>query len=235
MSAAPLLSLVTGTLNRPESFKRLLDSIVKNTSVPWELIVSDASDRPYALELPENVLMLPERPRLGCVKGFNRAFLRATGEWVIYLNDDAEVQAGYAEAAIGFMTQHPSVGLGALHYADRKFDYRVNLGWGMVYANFGIIRRELGNSLLWFDDDLQMYGNDNSLTFRVLIHGLGIGSIPEARIFHHSVQDQLRIDNQHYKQTDNKVITQKYMPLRNQMLAVYSKNRHLAERGTVVT
>lgn len=221
----PVLSLVTGTLNRPESFKRLVDSIVANTSVPWELVVSDASDVPYPYAWTEQVRIFPEQPRLGCVKGYNRAFKETQGTWVIYLNDDAEVMPGYDETSIRFMEQHPEIGLGALHYSEDGGPYHANSAWGCIYGNFGILRRTLGQHIGWFDEDLIMYGNDNSLTFRVLLSGYGVTDIPEARILHHSVKDQTRIENQQHRREDNKTLSRKYMPLREQWLRVYRQYR----------
>lgn len=231
------LSLVTGTLNRHDSFKRLVDSIVKHTSVPWELVVSDASDVPVECSHP-NVRILPERPRQTCVKGYNRAFRESRGEWVIYLNDDAEVQPGYAEKSIRFMEAHPSIGLGALYYQEnenrlpgsvyrREPSFCVNTWAGMIYANFGILRRSFGDSLGWFDDDLTMYGNDNSLACRTLLAGYGIAPIPGSRIVHHVVLDRMKLDNQKFRKKDGETFLRKYAPYKAQMQRVYGRNRHL--------
>lgn len=232
----PVLSLVTGTLNRPESFRRMLDCIEEHTSVPWELVVSDASDESFAYTsgLPEHVVVLRELPRAGCVLGYNRAFRQARGTWVIYLNDDAEVERDYATRAIQFMEQHPEVGLGALAYRDHAITYRVNSAWKMIYANFGILRRELGDRLGWFDEDLTMYGNDNSLTFRVLLAGLGVAAIPDARIFHNVVMDEVKQSNQKYRRTDGHTLTRKYEHLKPQMIRTYMKTAHLSSGATVL-
>lgn len=228
----PELSLVTGAMDRPESFARLVDSIVRNTFVDWELVVSDASEVPLTCDV-EQVRILPEKPRLGCVKGFNRAFREAQGEWVIYLNDDATVEPGYDVAAIDFMKRHPRIGLGALHYSEPNAQppkpFHINGAWGVPYGNFGIIHRELGNHVRWFDEDLTMYGNDNSLALRVLLADYGIADIPDARVVHHSVKDQARIDNQRHRRRDNEILTEKYMPLKDQWRSAYHRHRVFSE------
>lgn len=209
------LSLVTGTKNRPESFARLVASVVRHTDVPWELIAIDGSDTPVTCDVPQ-VRIFPEAPRgCGCVKAFNLGFTQTRGEWVIYLNDDAEVCEGYASAAIAFMEAHPMIGLGCLHYSEGDKPFHVNDAWGVLYANFGIIRKSLGRQVGWFDDDLRMYGNDNSLTLRVLMAGHGVADIPEARIIHHSVKDSLREENQKSRRRDNEILSYKYMPYRD--------------------
>lgn len=224
----PVLSLVTGTVNRPQSFERLLASIVAHTSVEWELVVADASDAPLVCG-HGRVRVLPERPRLGCVKGYNRAFSVTRGDWVIWLNDDAEVLPGYDMAAIGFMEQWPRIGLGALHYSECGGPFHVNSAWGCTYANFGIIRRSLGEHVGWFDEDLVMYGNDNSLAIRVLMADYGIGDIPEARVLHHSVKDATREGNQRTRERDSIILHQKYMPYRQQWVAAFRQHMALSE------
>lgn len=233
------LSLVTGTRNRPFDFRRLVDSIERHTPMDWELIVSDASDSPIehetvaTAETWPKIRVLPERPRLGCTVGYNRAFRETSGDWVIWLNDDCEVESGYATAAIRFMQDHSEIGLGALYYADRATgeSYHVNhCHWGMLYANFGVVSRELGNQVGWFDDELTMYGNDNSLTYRVLLVGKGIAGIPEARVLHHSTQDESRRENNHYdfRQQQADLLRAKYGPHLPAMRAVYERYRMVA-------
>lgn len=225
----PLLSLVTGTLNRPVSLQRLVKSIQTHTQIPWELVIADASDEPIENVFKSaNITVIPERPRQGFVKGYNRAFQYTTGQWVIWLNDDAEVQPGYAKAAIDFMEANPSIGLGALYYAENKLPYRVWTQLGMIYANFGIISREFGNQIGWFDEDLTMYGSDNSLTFRVLLAGKGVVSIPAARVWHHVQIDKYKDENQKYRLPDGKKLHEKYFPKVEQMKAVYRTTKHLS-------
>lgn len=230
MRNSPVLSLVTGTRNRPTDFARLLASIDAHTVVPWELVVADASDEPLECNHPR-IRILPERPRMGCVKGFNRAFKACLGEWVMYLNDDAECCEDYAREAIDFMEAHPSIGLGALHYSHMGDAFHVNSAWGAIYANFGIIRRSLGDQVGWFDEDLEMYGNDNSLTFRVLLAGFGVSDIPTARLLHHATNDKHRVENQRSRQRDNQILYRKYMPLRHKWLDTY--NRHQVRTDTI--
>ncbi len=220
------LSLVTGTVNRHESFARLVRSIVEHTTVDWELVVSDASDTPVE-STDYRVRLLPEKPRLGCVKGYNRAFRAALGEWVLYLNDDAEVTPNYDVAAISFMEAHPKIGIGALHYSEPENgkDFHYNGAWGVPYANFGILKRELGDKIGWFDEALVMYGNDNSLTLRILLQDLGISDIPDARILHWPQKDALRAENQKTRMRDTETLAAAYMPLRRYWLDSYSKHR----------
>jgi GT2 family glycosyltransferase len=208
----PQLSIVTGTLNRPVSFQRLVDSIVANTKVSWELVVSNASDESYEMELPANVRMLDEKPRLGCSRGYNRAFRAAHGKWCIWLNDDVEVLRGYDTESIAFMESHPKIGLGALYYREGTKDFHVNSFYSLIYANFGVLRRSLGEQVGWFDEELPMYGSDNALSLRILLAGHGIAAIPGAAVIHHAIQDRHRDEHNDYDQRirDVEFLTEKY-------------------------
>lgn len=188
------LSIVTGARNRPASFERLVNSIERHAIVDWELVVSDASDAPLTCD-DRRVRILPERPRLGCTKGYNRAFREARGKWVLWVNDDCEVLPGFDTAAIRFMVENPAIGLGALYYREGARDFHVNSYFSMLYANFGIIRRTLGEGVGWWDEDFEMYGNDNSFALRILMAGFGVTGIDSARLVHHSENDAERAGN----------------------------------------
>lgn len=226
----PLLSLITGTLGRPAGFHRLLDSIVKHTQVDWELIVGDAStERTYTEDVPFNVTVFHEKPRMGHSKGYNKAFRMAKGEFILWLNDDAEVCPAFDTEAIAFMQGHPKIGLGALHYSENGGPFHVNSAWHCIYANFGIFRKSVGEKVGYFDEDISMYGADNSIAIRMLMADYGVADIPKARILHHSVDDSIRRENQAGRRHDNKILTEKYMPHRKQWQATYQK--HIALSG----
>lgn len=222
----PVLSIITGTRNRPEDFRRLVRSIQQHTSVDWELVVSDASDEPLDESgLPLNVFVIPERPRRGCTAGYNLAFHAARGEWVVYLNDDCEVLPGYDTEAARFMDAHPDIGLGALPYSNKGGPFRTNSNSfdGMLYANFGIIRRSLGDHIGWFDEIVKHYGCDNSIGFRVLLAGLGIAEIPNARVIHHEHDDVHRQENLRTQMEDAERLKAKYEPFLRQMRETYER------------
>jgi GT2 family glycosyltransferase len=225
----PVLSLITGKVGRDESFRRLVDSIVKNTDVEWELVVSDASEAPWPGT--DQVRVLHEKPRLTCSRGYNNAFRAARGEFCLFLNDDAEVQPKYASTAVSFMRNHLKIGLGALHYSEDGSPYHVNSAYGCIYPNFGILSRVLGDDIGWFDEDIYMYGCDNSLAFRVLLAGYGVSDIPGACVIHHSEKDNIRTENQRQRSRDNEVLSSKYMHRKHHWQMIYNRNR--VDTGTV--
>lgn len=232
MSADVILSVVTGAVNRPTQLMRFVDSVVRHTrTASWELIIADASDTPIdQSRLPSNARVLPERPRLGHTRGYNVAFRASCGKYIIWGNDDAEVCEGYDVAAIEFMESHPKIGLGALHYSENGGPFHVNSAWGCLYANFGIFPRWLGEQVGFFDENLHMYGADNSLAIRILLAKYGVADIPNARILHHSEKDEIRAENQKLRKLDNQTLTSKYMPLRNQWRNMYEYRKFEASQ-----
>lgn len=222
MGSGPLLSLITGKVGRDAEFQRLFNSIVDLTTVDWELIVADASDQPFASTL-SNVKVIHEKPRQTHVKGYNAAFRQAKGKYLLWLNDDAEVCPGYDVESVGFMESHPKIGLGCLHYSENGGEFHVNSAWQVVYANFGIFPKWLGEQVGYFDEAIIMYGADNSLAIKILLADRGIADIPKARILHHSEKDSVREDNQKYRSRDNRTLHDTYMPSRRYWLATYKK------------
>lgn len=216
----PILSIVTGTLDRPDSLKRLLRSIRENTYVPYELLISDAGKlHPVGNCTEPNTKVFREIPRLGHIKGYNNLFRQCSGKWVVWLNDDAVVLPEWSKC-VEVMERNSWVGMGILQYGNFGSPYTFNEYQGMPYANFGIIDRELGNRLGWFDDYLYFYGGDNALTFKVFLSGRPVVSIPGEHIIHYPVEDQQRIENVAKQAADATALMNKYRDLLPRMWKV---------------
>lgn len=234
--AMPLLSLVTGTYNRPRSLQRLITSVRENSKVDWELLIADADGKAFPWHMPSSGIWVisdgaerpfePARP-MGHTASYNRLFSLCQSPWVIWLNDDAEVEPGYDTNAIHFMEVHRSIGLGCLYYRERRGDvftaYHINRYRDTLYANFGILARSWGDKLGWFDSDFPMYGADNSLAFRTLLAGKGIAGISNARVIHHSEQDEVRVENQPSRAIASRLFQTKYGPHMDQMQRTFRK------------
>lgn len=219
------LSIISGTRNRPKPYARFARSVIERAQVDFELIIGDASDEPYTEYLPIPLKMgrlevVRESPRLGYAKGLNALLKQASGEWVMILSDDVEVLAGFDTEALRFMEACPEIGIGALSYSDdlTREDFHTNQDWIGPYANFPILRREFGNEIGWFDEDLpQMYGQDNALSYKCYLAGKGIAAIPYARVIHHSENDSERLANNNGRDRDASLLKNKYWPLADQM------------------
>lgn len=219
----PELSIVLGCLDRPGTFLDLYTSIQKFTQgVDWELVVSDASRiTPLDPASFPAARIIKEEPRLGHVKGYNQAFRQARGEYVVWLNDDCLVTEDWAKNALQYMRARSDVGMGALYYCVWGEPYFYNEYWGMPYANFGIIKRELGEQLKWFDEEMYFYGADNSLAFKVFLSGKLVRAIPSARVIHRPYTDIYRRSNESHQPLDASILNNKYQHLADDMLRVH--------------
>lgn len=152
---------------------------------------------------------------------------QAAGKFTIILNDDCEVLPWYASASVGFMEQNPLIGVGAIPYSNKGGPFRTNANAfdSLLYPNFPIISTELGNRIGWHDEEITMYGADNSLGFRVLLAGFGIAEIPNARVIHHEHDDVHRRENLSTQMEDANRLRAKYEPYLQQMREVYERCR----------
>lgn len=224
-----MLSIVTGTRNREHAFLKLFDSIVRNTDVPWEIVVGQVSEKPYECEKllsREKVLFIPEHPPLGPARGYNACFRFARGAWVVWLNDDCVVEPGWASWAIRYMEKHPEVGIGAIYYAvnNPQSKYRISSWLGLPYANFGIARKEFGEKIGWFDEDIRFYGNDNSIALKCYAAGKTIHGLPGSRVLHYLFPDPQREVNLKFQGEDTSKIYERYRHKLEAMEKVYQES-----------
>ncbi len=221
-----ILSIVTGTVDRHSCVQTFVDSVRKHTTVEYELLIVDASRDPINIEkLPTQARIIREWPRKTYVEGYNLAFRQCQGRYVAWMNDDAEVTPGWDVAAVNFMEAHPETALGCLPWRDAgESDFYVRELWNLPYANFGIVRREIGEKVGWFDSDLTMYGSDNSITCKVLIAGHGVAPIKDAKIEHHRFKDTVRFRNQQLKVTDGRTVVRRYSTQVRRMMRTFWKN-----------
>lgn len=218
----PLLSIVTGTVDRPHRLRVMLESIEMHTFVPYEVIVADASQDPLT-PYADHISVITERPRIGHAAAYNRAFGYARGKWVVWLNDDVQVLPNWDTAAVGFMEGHPWCGLGALYYSENGMPFKISNWLGMIYANFGILERSFGDSIGWFDSPLvYCYGADNSIAWKTLLAGKGIAGIPGSRVIHSPVTDSAKERNLERQAVDAKRLLDHYRPLLPKIQQIYS-------------
>src|SRR3990167_4202422 len=201
------LSIITGTGDRPDSFARFMRSAYKAQDVDTEIIVGQFGAEPfYALDYKQlcavrSIDVAIERERAGMIHGYNAGFRRSTGEFVAWFNDDCELTPGWDTAAIAFMEAHPEIGVGCIYFRDHLGKqwgtcWQIQSLYGIFYPNFGILRREVGERLGWFSEDIgPMYGVDSDLGNKALDIGLGVVGIDDSRVLHHRVRDDQRLHN----------------------------------------
>ncbi len=222
------LSIVTGTVDRPEALKRLLTSVKLHTDISYQMIVVDSGNvavnyDDYKDQF-ENFDLIRDYPKKGYTKAYNQGFAIAKGRYVVFLNDDAEVLRSWAIEAVRFMDSNKWCGMGAIYFSEGGINgkYEIRSWLDLPYANFGVISKQLGDRLGWFDDYIYTYGADNSLTFKVYLAGQSITGIPHCKILHHPVMDLNKHENLERQAKDASNLLNRY---RNRLPEMYSTYR----------
>ena len=251
------LSIVTGTRNRPKSYRRFLESVFCAPTTDFEVVVVDASDggKSYT-DIDDGwdtiVNVIPEKPRLGPIRGYNLGFKAARGEYVAFFNDDCELLPGWDETAIAFMDRNPQVGIGIIYFKDHFGDWNTNgepqpdasrFGplyitqslFNVVYANFGIVRRECGEQIGWQDEDALgfMYGGDTDLCFEAIWRGWQVVTIPDCRVLHWRQRDRERQDTRSLCKNDRAKFDAKWVPRLPELRDKQNKFMHLVGPRTI--
>jgi GT2 family glycosyltransferase len=215
--AEPEVSIIIPIFNQLELTLACLESLVRHAGPPrFEVIViDDHSDALVAetLNLVQGLRVYSNATNRGFVLNCNRGAALARGRYVLFLNNDTEVQAEWLEALLETFALHPDAGLvGAkLLYPDGRLQEAGGIMWADGSAwNYGhkddptkpeynyvrptdycsgaciILPRELFARLGGFDERfVPAYCEDSDLAFQVRAAGYQVYYQPRAAIIHH--------------------------------------------------
>jgi GT2 family glycosyltransferase len=209
-----LLSITTGTRNRPAPIESFVRSVLAHTTVPFELLVADASDRvpPYTNADPR-VHVVREDPPVGPIRGSNRLFRQARGRWVCFLNDDLEVTPNWDRAVVASIERCPRADLLCIPVLERgDATAKILLYHGLPYACMGVVRREAGDALGWYDEGYRFYATDPDLSMRMLEAGRWIAPVRGACVVHDRLADDERASHHESFQRDNQRLLERWTP-----------------------
>jgi glycosyltransferase involved in cell wall biosynthesis len=107
------VSVCICTRNRPRELQRCLDSLQRSTHAVAEIIVSDDSTDDRTARMlggtAPRILCL-EGPRLGLGANRNRALSAATGDYILFLDDDACLGTHFLQRALDCARSHAEAG-----------------------------------------------------------------------------------------------------------------------------
>lgn len=152
-------SIVTASYNQGRFIRDCIESVKSQTGVAWEHIVQDAGST------DETLTVLKEYPHLhvtcekdkGMSDGINRGFLKATGDWVMWLNTDDYLLPGALAQVADYAARHPAADFiyGDVHFVDaaknllrvkreHRFDFNVLLYYGCyIQSTATFLRRKI--------------------------------------------------------------------------------------------
>ncbi|MEO0561476.1 MAG: glycosyltransferase family 2 protein [Chloroflexota bacterium] len=212
-----LLSVVIPNWNGAHFLSPCLDSLTAQTYAPIEIIIADNASTDGSLDLLRDkypdvtVLALPENR--GFTGACNAGIEAANGEFICLLNNDTEVDTGWAEAVIAAFADDERIGSVAskmllydkrdhIHTTGDLFtvDGRaVNRGvWQLdsgqydraedVFSACGgsaVYRRTLLDDVGLLDDDFFFSGEDVDIGWRAQLRGWRCLYTPDAVVYHH--------------------------------------------------
>ncbi len=118
-ASSPLISILIVNFNSSALLRRCLDALARSTIAErLQIIVVDNASADFDVDAfregYRGTTLLPQTTNLTYTGGNNVAFEQATGDLVLLLNPDTEVDPGALENALGHFQTDPSlVGLGA--------------------------------------------------------------------------------------------------------------------------
>jgi GT2 family glycosyltransferase len=186
------ISVVLRTLNGANTIGQQLDAVAKQD---WdgslELVVSDngstddtrAVVEAYAEHFP-SLIIIDSSEMLGCAHASNAGASAATGDYLLFIDDDDQVGNGWLGAMARALEHHPFV-------AARLEHRRLNPPWTRdVYGEpqtsellappsflpFGFggslgVRRDVHDRVGGFDDTLATFGEDADYCYRIQLSG----------------------------------------------------------------
>ena len=222
-AAAPLVSIVIPVFNKWEFTWKCLMALSANTrDVAHEVIVIDnasSDDTAIALPLLENIQVQRNQTNLGFARASNQGAALARGKYLLFLNNDTEVQPGWLAPLVAEVERHPEVALvgskllypdGTVQHGGVIFTYagpepitplhlhcrqpaaasHQRLELRAVTAACMLARPEVFRALGGFDEAFVNGGEDVDLCLKVGRAGHKIVFSPDSVVIHHeSVSD----------------------------------------------
>jgi GT2 family glycosyltransferase len=230
MTPEPLVSIVVATCNRRDRLARCCEKIEAHVGVAHELIIVDGDSTDGTREWlagqgnPRSCVILEER-REGATRAYNKGFRAARGRYVLWLNDDSYPQPGAVEAAVA-MIERPDladVGMVAFYHNHVRewnrldtlerdgVQYAVYNVRGFTYANFGLLRRELGERLGWLDERYYFCAWDPDLALKIQREaGLKVIGCRAALVYHEELIDDRKAEDTSIIDADNEKLFEKW-------------------------
>jgi|GEM_PF-2048338 len=214
---APVVSIIIPIFNQLDLTLACLESLVRHAGkITFEVIIIDDKSEPQVgetLSLVRNLRLIANQSNQGFVLNCNRGAMEAKGVYLLFLNNDTEVCAGWLEALVGTFAEHPQAGaVGAkLIYPDGSLQEAGAIIWedGSGH-NFGnrddadrpeynylrqvdycsgaclMVPRALFHHVGGFDTLFcPAYYEDTDLAFAIRAAGREVYYQPEAVIIHH--------------------------------------------------
>ena len=199
------ISIVSGTYNRLNHLKRMVQSVRKSIgNLAYEIVLVDGGSNDGTIawcKKQGDVVLIEQGELVGAIRAFNAGCWKARGRYVAILNDDIEVVGGTLKKAHKYLECHPQCGQVAFenrptkNAAQHRADY--SHSYGYLYGQCCLTRGWVGNTAGWWgppSEGLHTYGGDSRLGMRIWEMGYTVDKVAGCAIIDHVVDDQMRRD-----------------------------------------
>ncbi len=212
----PLVSIIIPVYNQFAYTYECLRSILENSKeVPYEVIIGDdcSTDNTRQIKnVVSGIKVIVNRKNLRFLKNCNHAAARAKGKYILFLNNDTQVQPEWLTSLIKLIESDESIGMvgSKLLYPDGFLQEAGGIVWKDGSAwNYGnrqneeaseynyvkevdyisgasiMIRKSLWDEIGGFDERFApAYCEDSDLAFEVRKHGYKVMFQPLSRVVH---------------------------------------------------
>jgi len=213
----PKVSIIIPAYNQHNYTLACIDSIIRNTNdVSYEIIImDDNSPDPKAKEIEkdmENVIFVSNGINYGFLENCNKGARIAKGEYILFLNNDTNVQAKWLSSLVELIESDEKIGMvgSKLVYPNGQQQEAGGILWKDASAwNFGrldtpskpefnyvkecdyisgasiMIKTDLWNEIGGFDTRYKpAYFEDSDLAFEVRNHGYKVLLQPKSIVVH---------------------------------------------------
>jgi len=189
------LSIVCGTFNRRDQIERLVDSVIRETRIPFQLYITDAGSTDGTTEYLNSIRDPRVHPvlvgkLLGQARAYNDVFMKVETPYVCWVSDDNEIFDHGLDKAVEILKQDKRIGMVGLKVRDKigpfvKAPYIGGVSSiGILNVNQGVLPTPVLHALGGFSEEFRDYGIDPDLTAKVLFLGFDVVYTRDVAIHH---------------------------------------------------
>ena len=189
------LSIVCGTFNRRDQIERLVDSVIRETRIPFQLYITDAGSTDGTIEYLNSIRDPRVHPvlvgkLLGQARAYNDVFMKVDTPYVCWVSDDNEIFDHGLDKAVDILKQDKRIGMVGLKVRDKigpfvKAPYIGGVSTiGILNVNQGVLPTPVLHALGGFSEEFRDYGIDPDLTAKVLFLGFDVVYTRDVAIHH---------------------------------------------------
>jgi GT2 family glycosyltransferase len=190
----PLVSVAILTWNRRQQVFRAIESVLKQTYRPIELVVVDSASTDGTVDAITtaypSVKVIRLHRNLGCPEGRNVALANCTGDVLYALDDDGWLAENTLQVCVDRFNENPRLGVVCCRVLPPGTVIRES-GHDEVRHTFdggaSAFRKKILQTAGFYPSDFFRQGEEGDLALRIIEAGYSILYCPEAIMFHETV------------------------------------------------